>query len=304
MNRRVSVVMMTRDRREQVLATLRHLHDLPERPPVILVDNGSTDHTVDAVRRHFPEVTVLPQERNLGATARTLGVQAARTPYVAFSDDDSWWAPGSLDRAADRFDAAPRLGLLAARILIGPEERLDPICRQMTDSPLALADDLPGPPVLGFIACGAVVRRAAYLQVGGFNPVVFFFGEEAVLAQDLAAAGWGLAYVDDVVAHHHPQPGPTRVGRRRLEMRNRLLSTWLRRPWRTVLRQTWDLTRQARDSQVRGALWDAVQRLPAVWLNRRTLPAGVEADVRALERTNAGQSQPGSVSRPGPVSSS
>jgi GT2 family glycosyltransferase len=287
-NRRVSVVMMTRDRREQVLQTLRHLHDLPEKPPVILVDNGSTDNTVAAVRRHFPEVTVLPQERNLGAAARTLGVRAAQTPYVAFSDDDSWWAPGSLDRAADHFDAVPRLGLLAARILIGPQERLDPICREMTDSPLARADDLPGPPVLGFIACGAVLRRAAYLQVGGFNPVVFFFGEEAVLAQDLAAAGWGLAYVDDVVAHHHPQLGPTRVGRRRLEMRNRLLSTWLRRPLRTVVGQTWGLLRQTRDQEVRGALWDAVQRLPAVWADRRTLPAEIEAEVRALEHPAPG----------------
>ena len=288
-SRRVSVVMMTRDRREQVLQTLQHLLDLPERPPVILVDNGSTDGTVDAVRERFPEVTVLPQGRNLGASARTLGVQAARTPYVAFSDDDSWWAPGSLHRAADHFDAAARLGLLAARILIGPQERLDPICPLMAESPLAPANDLPGPPVLGFIACGAIVRRTAYLQVGGFNPVVFFFGEEAVLAQDLAAAGWGLAYVDDVVAHHHPQLGPTRVGRRRLEMRNRLLSTWLRRPLRTVVRQTWDLMRQARDREVRGALLDAVQRIPAVWADRRTLPAEIEADIRALEKSNAGR---------------
>jgi GT2 family glycosyltransferase len=282
-NHRISVVMITRDRRDQVLQTLRRLHDLPERPPVILVDNGSTDGTVDAVRLHFPEVTTLGQERNLGASARTLGVRAARTPYVAFSDDDSWWAPGALERAADHFDPVPRLGLLAARILVGPQERLDPICALMADSPLARANDLPGPPVLGFIACGAVVRRRAFLQVGGFNPVVFFFGEEAVLAQDLAAAGWGLAYVDDVVAHHHPQPG--RGGRRRLELRNRLLSTWLRRPLRTAAGQTWDLLRQARDSDARGALLDAVQRIPAVWADRRTLPAEIEADVRALEET-------------------
>jgi GT2 family glycosyltransferase len=159
----------------------------------------------------------------------------------------------------------------------------------MVDSPLALVDDLPGPPILGFIACGAVVRRAAYLQVGGFNPVVFFFGEEAVLAQDLAAAGWGLAYVDDVVAHHHPQLGPARVGRQRLEVRNRLLSTWLRRPLRTALRQTWGLIRQARDREVRGALLDAAQRLPAVWADRRTLPPEIDSDVRLLEQANAGR---------------
>jgi hypothetical protein len=50
-------------------------------------------------------------------------------------------------------------------------------------SPLPRQPDLPGPPVLGFVACGAVVRRSAYLAVGGFSPVVFFLGEETLLAQ-------------------------------------------------------------------------------------------------------------------------
>jgi GT2 family glycosyltransferase len=286
-DRRVSVVMMTRDRREQTLASLQRLHDLPERPPLIVVDNGSSDGTTEAVRRRFPDVTVLTPGVNLGSSARTLGVQAASTPYVAFSDDDSWWAPGALPRAADHFDAAPRLGLLAARILVGPSERLDPTCPRMADSPLPVLDDLPGRSVLGFVACGAIVRRSAYLQVGGFNPVIFFLGEETVLAQDLAAAGWGLAYVDDVVAHHHPQPGPGRSGRRRLQERNRLLSSWLRRPVGTAARDTWSVARQARHPELRGALLDAARRAPAAWRQRRLLPAEVEADVRRLER--AGQ---------------
>ena len=60
--------------------------------------------------------------------------------------------------------------------------------------------------MLGFLACGAVVRREAYLAAGGFDDVVFFMGEEERLALDLATLGWGLAYVDEVVAHHHPSP--------------------------------------------------------------------------------------------------
>ena len=281
---RISVVMITRDRREQVLTTVRHLSDLPERPPIILVDNGSTDGTAEAVQQLFPTVTVLALDENLGAPARTVGVRAATTPYVAFSDDDSWWAPGALGRAADNFDGFPRLGLLAAPILIGDQQRLDPICDVMAHSPLPVLPDLPGRSVLGFIACAAVVRRSAYLQVGGFSPTLFFLGEESLLAQDLAAAGWGLAYVDDVVAHHDPHPGPTRTGRARLHVRNHLLTTWLRRPGRIALRDTISVLRELRDENVRGALHDAVRRLPAVWADRRPLPADVEADLRRLER--------------------
>jgi GT2 family glycosyltransferase len=281
---RVTVVMITRDRRDQVLNSLHRLQEDSPQAPVVLVDNASSDGTVDAVRSRFPQVTVLPQPVNLGAPARTVGVRAARTPYVAFSDDDSWWAPGALERAADHFDAAPRLGLLAARILVGAQQRLDPTCLAMADSPLPVLDDLPGRSVLGFIACGAIVRRSAYLQVGGFNPVVFFLGEETVLAQDLAAAGWGLAYVDDVMAHHHPQAGSGRTGRRRLQTRNWLLSSWLRRPLSVAGRDTWALIRGSADPEIRGALRDAVRLSAAAWAQRCVLPPEVEADVRALER--------------------
>jgi GT2 family glycosyltransferase len=284
---RVTVVMATRDRREQVLTTLGHLQDAAGRCPVVLVDNASSDGTAVAVEARFPHVTVLRADANLGATARTVGVRAARTPYVAFADDDSWWAPGALQRAAEVFEAHPRLGLLAARMLVGPDEVLDGVCREMAASPLGTAPDLPGPSLLGFVACGAVVRRTAYLSVGGFSPVVFFLGEETVLAQDLMAAGWGVAYVDDVVAHHHPGMVTARPGRARLQTRNALLSVWLRRPPRVSARRTAALVRRSRDPVARGALLDALRKLPAVLADRRVLPAEVESQVRLLEQVSS-----------------
>ena len=279
----VTVVIATRDRRDNVLTTLAHLAALPERPPVVLVDNGSTDGTAEAVQRAFPDVTVLRPGRNLGAVGRTRGVEAARTELVAFADDDSWWAPGALRRAEEHFASAPRLGLLAAQVLVGAQGRLDPVCAEMARSPLPPQPDVPGTPVLGFLACGAVVRRAAYLHVGGFSPVVFFLGEETLLAQDLAAAGWGVSYVDDVVAHHHPGSVGDRSGRDQLQARNALLSSWLRRPLPVTLGHTAGYARRARSPLWRGALLDALRRLPAVVPERRVLPREVEEQVRLLE---------------------
>jgi GT2 family glycosyltransferase len=280
---RTSVVVITRDRREQVVRTLARLADLPERPPVILVDNASGDGTADLVRRLFPRVHVVALDENRGALARTAGVQEATTPYVAFSDDDSWWAPGALSAAADHFDAVPRLGLLAARIVVEPSGEVDPVCALMAQSPLEPVSDLPGPPVLGFVACGSVVRRRAFLQVGGFHPVIFFAGEETVLALDLTAAGWGLAYVDDVMAHHQPEPGAERSGRRRLQARNALLSSWLRRPAPQALRDTVRVVRRCAEPELRGALLDAARRLPAAVADRRPVPPHLEAQLRLLE---------------------
>ena len=278
MSARVTVVVATRDRREQVLATLAQLRAHSPASPVVLVDDAGSDGTPEAVCAAFPEVEVLRAPRNLGAGARTLGVRAARTPYVAFADDDSWWAPGALDRAAAHFDASPRLAVLAGRVLVGDEERLDPVCDLMAASPLPRRDDLPGPSVLGFLACGAVVRRRAFLDVGGFEPVIHFLGEEELLARDLAALGWGLAYVDGVVAHHHPARGGARPGRARLQRRNALLSAWMSRPAGVVVRET---LRTARDD--RGALLDAARRLGPAVAGRRPVPAWVERDLRLLE---------------------
>ena len=49
------------------------------------------------------------------------------------------------------------------------------------------------------------MRRDAFLSVGGFDPVLFFMGEEDVVAYDLARRGWGLAYCGDVIALLQPR---------------------------------------------------------------------------------------------------
>lgn len=278
---RVTVVVISRDRRDELLASL------PRHPgPVVLVDNGSADGTVAAVRERLPHVDVVPLRENLGAVARNIGTERATTRYVAFADDDSWWAPGALDLAADLFDRHPRLGLLAARILVGPQRRLEPVCEQMAAAPLGRAADLPGPDVLGFIACGAVVRRDAFLQAGGFDGVVHFPGEEERVALDLAALGWGLAYVPDVVAYHLPSPqrsGPDE--RARLIARNALLTAWMRRPWPVVAARTAAALRSG--GPERGGALAAVPRLPGALRRRRRVPRTLEARITALEHPDS-----------------
>jgi glycosyltransferase involved in cell wall biosynthesis len=105
----VTVVVISRNRREALLETLSW-HEAP----VILVDNASRDGTVRAVLESFPSVRVIPLRRNAGAAARNLGVRLAATPYVAFADDDSWWAPGALDRAVRHLSTDGGIALLAA----------------------------------------------------------------------------------------------------------------------------------------------------------------------------------------------
>jgi GT2 family glycosyltransferase len=275
---RVAVVVITRDRPDDLRRTLRELARLPEAPRVVVVDNGSRPGTVEAVRRDHPEAEVIALGRNLGGGARNVGVERVTSPYVAFTDDDSWWEPGALRRAADLLDAHPRLALVNGHVLVGDDDHDDPIALEMAASPLPAEPGQPGHRLLSFQGCAAVVRVAAYREVGGFRSDLVVGGEEEILGWDLAAAGWLMSYVPEVVAHHHPSTARDAHERRAIGIRNTLWTTWLRRPLRPALRRTAFLLRTIpRDAvSVRGLL-AALAGAPRILRERAPSPPEVEA---------------------------
>lgn len=278
---RVTVVIATADRSDELCQTLGRIMALPEAPPVIVVDNHSLDATPAAVRQGFPRARVLALPSNEGAAARTVGARLATTPYVAFCDDDSWWEPGALTVAADRLDADPDIGLLAAKVLVGPSAMVDPTSTQMAAG--RLDDRLRHSPagargVTGFLACAAVVRRSAFLGVGGFEPHLRIGGEEELVSLDLAAGGWKLVYLPEAVVRHHPSTRRDSRCRQRLLVRNHLLTAGLRYSALTVARRTISAL-QAGFS--RPAAWcgiaDAVISAPWALPRRCVVPAQLEA---------------------------
>jgi hypothetical protein len=108
-------------------------------------------------------------------------------------------------------------------------------------------------------------------------------GEEELLSIDLAARGWGLAYVDEVVAHHHPSPSRDPSGRRRVQVRNALWSAWLRRPLDGAARRTAHLAALAlHQPGTSSGLVLAMLGLPWVLRERRPVPRELEAAIRTL----------------------
>ncbi len=263
------------------------MHSLPlHECEVIVIDNASSDDTREQVRSTFPGVRLIALPRNRGAVARNVGVARARTPFVAFADDDSWWAPGALALAVRHLSCHPGLALVAARILLGPSQVPDPLCAVMDRAPLGRDPSLPGPDILGFAACAVVVRRQAFLDVGGFDDVVTFGGEEERLALDLAAAGWRMVYVHDLVVHHWPSAQrATRAEHATLLCRNRLLTAWMRRPWAVAMRAS--ATALATAGSARSGALQAMPRLPRALARRRPVPAGVEQLIRRLEAADS-----------------
>lgn len=278
----VTVVVATRDRRERLLETLGRLRPLGV--PVVVVDNASRDGSAEAVRRAAPWADLVALDRNAGAAARTIGVRRAATELVAFNDDDSFWEEGALERAAGQMAAHRRVGLVAARVLVGPEGREDPVSRTMAGSPLP-PGEAPGRPVLGFLACAVVVRRDAFLDVGGFHERLGIGGEEELLAIDLADAGWELVYLPEVVARHHPAPRAGDGSDRRARMtRNAIWCAWLRRPLRSALAvSAGHAARGLRDAASRRGVVEALRRGGWVRTERRVVAPSLERRLRLLD---------------------
>jgi GT2 family glycosyltransferase len=259
---------------------------LPERPAVVVVDNGSSDGTAERVARAHPAATVARVEANLGGAGRNLGVRLTPAPFVAFCDDDTAWAPGSLARAASLLRSHHDLALVCGRVLVGDDHREDPVCALMAETPLPARDGQPGFPVLGFLACAAMVRRTAFVAAGGFERRFLVGGEEELLALDLVAGGWSLVYVPDVTVHHRPSRRRDTRRRRRIETRNALWVAWLRHPPDLAWSRTARLARRAiSDPAVRRGLAEAAGEIGWVVRSRRRLPPAVAEAARLTEWT-------------------
>lgn len=283
-DQRVAVAVITHNRCRELDRTLRRLHDLPEDPLVVVVDNGSTDGTADMVRSRYGDVTLLEPGANLGAVARNLAVAVVDAPYVAFCDDDTWWAPGSLSVAADLLDEHPRLAVVNAHITVEPDGTDDPICEELRTSPICHPAGMPGHALLSFLAGASVVRRSAFEEAGGFSRRLWLGGEEELLASDLASMGWFMSYVPDARVHHQPSKARDPHLRRQHGIRNTLWFTWLRRPMPQAMRRTAHLMRTApRDAVSARAFAEAARGLPWLVAHRQVVPPAVEEGYRRLD---------------------
>jgi GT2 family glycosyltransferase len=285
---RTSFVIASRNRAAELAATITRLLDTTN-CPIILVDNNSEDDSVATARRiearSANRLHIIELDSNRGAVGRNVGVAACRTPFVAFCDDDSWWAPDATAIAEEIFDRHPTVGLLAARTKVWPQRRDDPLADELANSALGRRLDLPGPSILGFLACSAMVRKPAFVAAGGFSDILHFRGEEQLLALDLATLGWELCYCPELVAVHQPSAlRPTTAAQDARSLRNAVLTTWMRRPIRHCVKATGSLISAAlHDGEhARGAA-QALMKLPQVVGQRRRLPASVEQALTLLE---------------------
>jgi N-acetylglucosaminyl-diphospho-decaprenol L-rhamnosyltransferase len=216
---------------------------------VVVVDNASSDGTVELVRSEFPNVRVVVNEENLGfGRAVNRGAAAVDSDVLVLVNNDVVCEPGFVERICEPF-ADERVGMAAGVLLQADGSgRIDSAGIEL-DPTLQSFDYLWNQPVARLAAardplgpCGgaAAYRLSAFREAGGFDEAFFAYWEDVELALRLRLAGWECRLAPGARAvHRHGQTlGASSPAARRLESFGRgyvLAKYRVRRPLRVAL---------------------------------------------------------------------
>jgi N-acetylglucosaminyl-diphospho-decaprenol L-rhamnosyltransferase len=211
----VSVVVVSYHARDHMERSLASVVDGGYE--VIVVDNGSSDGSVEFVRHRFPTVRLLALGENRGfGAANNAGLGVASGRYVLLLNSDAWPVGDAVDQLTRYADRHPEAAVVGPRLL-NPDGSLQrsvrgfPSLWRVATEFLFLRKLAKSSRVFNaFYACnfdhreerevdwlkGAVLllRRSAVEQVGGFDTSFFLFSEEVDLCYRLRQAGWRIRF--------------------------------------------------------------------------------------------------------------
>ena len=223
----VSVVIVNWNTRDLLVACLRSLAALAGgvHCQIIVVDNASSDDSVETVQRCFPEVRVIQNTRNLGfAKANNIGLAACSGDYICLVNSDIEVLEGCLPRLVAFMQAHPEVGMLAPRLL-NPDRSPQATCWKFPTLQTTLGETfflhrwLPESsafhrgqmtkitaetPQEIEVAAGAfwMVRRRALELVGGLDEAFFFYGEDIDWCRRFHQQGWKVMLLPQAEAVH------------------------------------------------------------------------------------------------------
>lgn len=220
----VSAILVSYNTRD---LTLRAIEDLKHAAREIsleiwVVDNASSDDSVAQIGARFPDVRVIASPDNLGfGAANNRAMERAQGEYFLLLNTDAFLQPDALTemlRAAQRY---PRAAVIGPRLLNEDGSRQKSVWpfptpaqswtenlgigwfsrRLKGNAGLIHSPDDEGevPWIIG--AC-MLVRRAAYEQVGGFDPRFWMYAEETDWQKTMRGAGWIVAFAPQSVVVH------------------------------------------------------------------------------------------------------
>lgn len=201
----VSVVMPVYNGFDEVADSIKSVlkqHDV--KLELLLIDDGSTDGTLEILKRYaedFPDVVRVFQQQNAGpAAARNLGVQEARSQWIAFCDHDDLWLPEKLSQQMISAEQNKAELVITACRNFGEIDRVDSIRHVPTSAELQapfqclLFDNR-------FTLSTVLVRRDRLIEAGLFDEQ-WRGVEDWAMWLNLVKAGIRIAAVEDSLVEY------------------------------------------------------------------------------------------------------
>jgi GT2 family glycosyltransferase len=281
---------------------------------VIVVDNGSTDGSVQLLEGRYPEVGVLALGKNLGfAGACNVGMRAARGGFIVLLNNDTEVDAAWLEEVVGAFERHPGAGMVASKMLLF--DRRDVF---HTAGDFYRVDGVPGnrgvwerdegqydEEVFVFGACGgsAAYRRAMLEQVGMLDEDFFYSCEDVDLAWRAQLVGWRCIYAPRAVVYHKLSATGGGTTASFYDGRNTIYllvkdypgDLW-RSYWRAVLRRQLRIAGEAlrawrgaaARARLKGQLVGSFLGLPRMLPKRRAVQGSRTVDRAYLERVLTG----------------
>lgn len=225
----LSVVVITWNGREFLSRLLQSFAFAWDRgdAEIIVVDNGSTDGTVEMLGRDWPQVRLISLPTNRGVSfARNRGLEQARGRFIWILDNDTEVTSEVADGMVAYMEAHPRCGICACR-LVGPDGTVQESCKPYPGLWQKIANLCHG---AGFryvyglermkqpfepdylIGACQMVRQEAYKAAGPLDEHIFYGPEDADFCLRVRDAGYFLQYLPQFTILHNCQ----RATRRKL----------------------------------------------------------------------------------------
>jgi GT2 family glycosyltransferase len=225
MNLLCTVVIVSYNCRQALQTCLLTLTSAGEPPPILVVDNGSTDGTAEMIARDFPAVQLLQNTRNHGfAAACNQGIRACASDFILLLNPDTMLRPATLQKLTDTMRAQPNIGACGPRVL-NTEGSLQPSCRRFPTLGAMVCDELglsrlfPHSRRLAkyrmhgwehdetrdvdqLMGSCLLLRRTALEQIGLLDERFFLYFEEVDLCLRLWQTGWRVVFVADPTVTH------------------------------------------------------------------------------------------------------
>lgn len=247
------MVLLTWNGREDTLACLESLEAAghpAEGERVLVVDNGSEDGTLEAVKGRFPWAERIGNAANLGfAGGNNVGIRRALdggAEYVLLLNNDTLVRAGALPALVEDLDGHPEAGSAQPVLLSYDGERIDSLGIRVGFRPGAVdagagepADRAASAPeeIFGPCAAAALYRASALREAGLLDEGLFAILEDVDLAFRLRLSGFGARLVKSAtVLHKRGISGRKTSGdfRRALVLRNLQVLMWRYWPARSV----------------------------------------------------------------------